>query len=463
MALSKFDKDMQIIQALDDEPNDVGGLTSAELKAKFDEGGEAVKQYINETLTAEVASREELQDLILGQIPDGTITRVKMDEDFFSTIADVSKMFYPNNQYGGIVVSDALNLFLNDLSVNGFYTCYSTNTGTTNAPFSNSNAHIIHLNSNVGTVTAYQIAVAYNDGRVLSRAKRNSVWTPWSIPFVTGKHLNNDWVPLQSYTVPGSFTWIAPDLFNGQPYQVGVFMVGGGASGEALALPNTIQSASKDRLLGGASGFCDSFIATVTPGTVYNLVIGAGGAAYFAPRPTYAQMPQQNAGGSTSGFSHTVLGGPLNSIIKGLTQHGMLSGKYQAPEFGSADLATWYMDPNIPLEGGIPTASIIGTTVTYFFPTLCSPCFDPFSGKFRCSAGQGVLVSYTQAGVITAAPPSAKGSEGGAANVGGDVSVNAWPGINGSGGGAAMSLKGTATSGKGGDGFITIYVKGNLT
>lgn len=50
MAFEKFNKDMKIISALDDEPNDVGGLTAAELKAKFDEGGEALKRYINDTL-----------------------------------------------------------------------------------------------------------------------------------------------------------------------------------------------------------------------------------------------------------------------------------------------------------------------------------------------------------------------------------------------------------------------------
>lgn len=54
MALSKFEKDMAVIQKLDDEPNDVGGLTAAELKAKFDEGGEAVKKYLNDTLTPEL-------------------------------------------------------------------------------------------------------------------------------------------------------------------------------------------------------------------------------------------------------------------------------------------------------------------------------------------------------------------------------------------------------------------------
>ena len=50
MAFEKFNKDMKIISALDDEPNDVGGLTAAELKAKFDEGGEALKRYLNDTL-----------------------------------------------------------------------------------------------------------------------------------------------------------------------------------------------------------------------------------------------------------------------------------------------------------------------------------------------------------------------------------------------------------------------------
>lgn len=50
MALTEFTKDMNIISKLDDEPNDVGGLTSAELKAKFDEGGLALKAWLNETL-----------------------------------------------------------------------------------------------------------------------------------------------------------------------------------------------------------------------------------------------------------------------------------------------------------------------------------------------------------------------------------------------------------------------------
>lgn len=50
MAIEKFNKNMAIIAALDDEPNDVGGMTSAELKNKFDEGGKALQAYMNETL-----------------------------------------------------------------------------------------------------------------------------------------------------------------------------------------------------------------------------------------------------------------------------------------------------------------------------------------------------------------------------------------------------------------------------
>lgn len=50
MSLNKFVKDMAIVSKLDDEPNDVGGMTAAELKATFDEGGVALKDYINNTL-----------------------------------------------------------------------------------------------------------------------------------------------------------------------------------------------------------------------------------------------------------------------------------------------------------------------------------------------------------------------------------------------------------------------------
>lgn len=92
MALTKFEQDLNIIAKLDDEPNDVGGLSAAELKAKFDEGGLTLQKYINEVLIPVLedlldsldknkAGKEELQGVVLGQIPDGTITSEKLADE----------------------------------------------------------------------------------------------------------------------------------------------------------------------------------------------------------------------------------------------------------------------------------------------------------------------------------------------------------------------------------------------
>lgn len=50
LVIPDLDDDLDVIQKLDDEPNDVGGLTAAQLKAKFDEGPNAIKRYINNEL-----------------------------------------------------------------------------------------------------------------------------------------------------------------------------------------------------------------------------------------------------------------------------------------------------------------------------------------------------------------------------------------------------------------------------
>ena len=78
MDFTPLEKDMNIISALDDEPNDVGGLTATELKAKFDEGGEALKAYLNDTLLPQadktLATKEELNGIVAGVSPDLTET-----------------------------------------------------------------------------------------------------------------------------------------------------------------------------------------------------------------------------------------------------------------------------------------------------------------------------------------------------------------------------------------------------
>ena len=62
LEIQLLDGDLNIIQKLDDEPNDVGGLTSAELKAKFDESGNIIKKYINETLIPAVLADDATEE-----------------------------------------------------------------------------------------------------------------------------------------------------------------------------------------------------------------------------------------------------------------------------------------------------------------------------------------------------------------------------------------------------------------
>lgn len=55
LAIPALEEDVDVIQKLDDEPNDVGGLSAAELKAKFDEAGNRIKTYLNETLVPSIS------------------------------------------------------------------------------------------------------------------------------------------------------------------------------------------------------------------------------------------------------------------------------------------------------------------------------------------------------------------------------------------------------------------------
>ena len=69
MSLPKFNEDMQIISKLADEPNDVGGLSANELKAKFDEAGTIIKAFINDTLLPYLEAATGAGDIGIANIP----------------------------------------------------------------------------------------------------------------------------------------------------------------------------------------------------------------------------------------------------------------------------------------------------------------------------------------------------------------------------------------------------------
>ncbi|MEA4947056.1 MAG: pyocin knob domain-containing protein [Oscillospiraceae bacterium] len=86
--------------------------------------------------------------------------------------ADKSKMFYPDNQYGGIITDN-----FNTISVSGFYTGYGTATG---APNTASSWYVLHINSNSGTSYGFQIAKAYGTASGLYyRVKSSGTWGAW--------------------------------------------------------------------------------------------------------------------------------------------------------------------------------------------------------------------------------------------------------------------------------------------
>lgn len=74
-----------------------------------------------------------------------------------------------NTAYGGTIVDN-----LNNITKNGFYTCYGTAIGAPNTSFS---WFVIHQNSNAGTTSATQRCTAYGDNSIVyERKKVDGVW-----------------------------------------------------------------------------------------------------------------------------------------------------------------------------------------------------------------------------------------------------------------------------------------------
>ena len=62
MALTKLLKDLNYIQALSDRPNTADGLTSTELKERFDQAGNDIKSFLNNTLIPELDENTYVSD-----------------------------------------------------------------------------------------------------------------------------------------------------------------------------------------------------------------------------------------------------------------------------------------------------------------------------------------------------------------------------------------------------------------
>lgn len=77
MAFTRIDKDAGVISALPDRPNSSGGLTPAALKAKFDELGAALKDYLNNTLCQELEGTGGAGNIGIEEISGLTATNIQ--------------------------------------------------------------------------------------------------------------------------------------------------------------------------------------------------------------------------------------------------------------------------------------------------------------------------------------------------------------------------------------------------
>lgn len=97
MSIPTLDADLSIIQKLDDYPNDIGGLSAAQLKAKFDEGVLALQTYINTVL---------IPALIASNVSFTPTAAVKAEtvqaaiENVQAQLAGISAGTIPNNTVG---------------------------------------------------------------------------------------------------------------------------------------------------------------------------------------------------------------------------------------------------------------------------------------------------------------------------------------------------------------------------
>ena len=222
-------------------------------------------------------------------------------------------------------------------------------------------------------------------------------------------------------------TWTAPDVFEGENYDLGVYEIGAGGSGGSRKTATTIS--------GGASGYGKNFIINnVAPNTQYSYVVGAGGTGVSG-------NTNGKAGGTTSFNGVEADGGD------GGKQGASITGASGGQGADEPSAWAWSANPYSPrrLFGCCPTISDENPGGSSQSPREGQNQFD--TSMITLCAGGSCTAGSAQ--VIVAMPDGTKGGNG-ALNANGESATG-----HGNGGGASLS----GTSGSGSDGAIYLYAR----
>ena len=113
-----------------------------------------------------------------------------------------------------------------------------------------------------------------------------------------------EWKLIATLETPGSGTFTAPDLFDGDGYEIGYYMIGGGGSGAAAVASSQGAAAGA-----GASGCGLCGTKDVEPGDEIAWTVGSGGVAVTATSSSSYAGQNGNAGGDTVFDGKTAKGG----------------------------------------------------------------------------------------------------------------------------------------------------------
>ncbi len=410
MAITELTDDLNIVAALDDEPNDTGGLTPAQLKAKFDEAGNKIKTYINGGLIPDVEAAIDEKAVHNGNVPAGGTT-------------------------GQVLLKDS------DSDYDAVWGVPGDSAATPNMVMTRDA-------SGRAQVTAPNVT---GDIALLETV------------------MGLKWDIIQSYTVAGTYTFIPPDLFgDGRDYEVGIFLIGGGGSGGAVrSYDGSIRYAA---VSGGGSGHSRCFIMTVTPGVEYAVVVGAGGTSVSTTNSALSGK----SGGTSSFDGKTVyggFGGNAGYNYDGSSGQGTVSGANGAQ---GASGRYWHASSNEACAYGTIDFSFYNTTYnrsSFHGQSTPNECFNPFSFE-RCLAAGGSANGYctsTEQYAYGQYAPTLDDdlSAGSAAFSTTPSNITAGTATSvGCGGGAALLayhdanyLSYTITSGAGADGAVKIYAR----